>query len=779
MNNRQLYSIYYKEIPTEEELILFDEKNIDIQKYIECIKKTIPNNLLNYCDDYTINETKDIYSLNFDYLSSINNKIMSLKETRKPVIIFFSMIDYYFRIQRNQHMCRILAERGCTVFYVKTRFDKDFMENKICENLNEINLDCDDDVSIYTSKLNNKNVNKFMSSINKLRKKYNFNFFISYVANPFWYQLLKYINNTNIIYDCVDYHDGFGNISNTIIDNEKKLLKNCDSLIITSPVLAQKLKINDYHLIRNGCDFEYFNNIKYVDINKKIICYYGAVSDWFDVELVEKIALEFKDCIIYIIGNVYCNDVEKTQKINNLTKIGNVKIFGEISYNKLFNYLKYISVGIIPFEISPLIECTNPVKLYEMLSFGLPVVMTFLPDVLTLKNDDLYYLSKTHNDFINNIKTALNENNEILKKNRIEYAENNQWSSRVDDLEKIIKKNTPFVSIILLCYNNWNLTEQCIISIIENTNYENYELIIVNNNSTDETKNKLKKIKKQNNMHIINNEENYGFAKGMNIGALHACGEYLVLLNNDTYCMKNWLYPLLKPYFKDNNCGIVSSITNNCGNEVKQFLIFDNIKDLKFKSMNLQHNKLYKYYRNEICPFFAPLIKKELFYKIGMLDVNYGRGGWEDDDFQYSLKLYNNNINNYYTFGSFIYHQESATMGSYNVSTGDNKLYYEKKWKVKWIPPKYKYENMKVYINNEFVELIQLIKSLEIFTNKKILTNDITNIDFCIDKFIDKQTIKYENYTNVFLLNQYKFNKTDWNLLEIYKVLFTKKNSVL
>ena len=81
--------------------------------------------------------------------------------------------------------------------------------------------------------------------------------------------------------------------------------------------------------------------------------------------------------------------------------------------------------------------------------------------------------------------------------------------------------------------------------------------------------------------------------------------------------------------------------------------------------------------------------------------------------------------------------------------------------------------------NNEFVELIQLIKSLEIFTNKKILTNDITNIDLCIDKFIDKQTIKYENYTNVFLLNQYKFNKTDWNLLEIYKVLFTKKNSVL
>ena len=495
-----------------------------------------------------------------------------------------------------------MAERGYTVFYVKTQFDKKFNESKICSNLMEINLDCENNVSIYTSKLNNININTFLTSINKLRLKYKFDFFISYVANPFWYQLLKYINNTNIIYDCVDYHDGFGNISNTIINNEKKLLKNCDTLIITSPILADKLKVVNYHLIRNGCDFEYFNNIlKEQQKNKKTICYYGAVSDWFDIELMEKIVKIFNNCIIYIIGNVWCNDSLKTDRINALKNYPNVKLFGEIPYSDLSKFLKNVTVGLIPFEISPLIECTNPVKLYEMMSFGLPVVMTKLPDVITLNNSELYYLSSTHEDFINNIHLSFNEKKD-LKEKRIEFAKNNQWSSRVDDFEKIVKNNTPFVSIILLCFNNWKLTNNCINSVFKNSNYDNFELIIVNNCSTDETFEELKKYKKNSKIKIINNEENYGFAKGMNIGALHAFGDYLVLLNNDTYCMKNWLYPLLKPYLKDINCGIVSPITNNCGNEVKQFLIFDDIKDLQLKAKYLQHNKLYKYYKNKICP---------------------------------------------------------------------------------------------------------------------------------------------------------------------------------
>ena len=68
---------------------------------------------------------------------------------------------------------------------------------------------------------------------------------------------------------------------------------------------------------------------------------------------------------------------------------------------------------------------------------------------------------------------------------------------------------------------------------------------------------------------VINNDKNYGFSKGMNIGSLHAKYDYIILLNNDTVVSKNWLYPLVKPLILNSKYTCGSPITNNCGNEAK------------------------------------------------------------------------------------------------------------------------------------------------------------------------------------------------------------------
>ena len=90
--------------------------------------------------------------------------------------------------------------------------------------------------------------------------------------------------------------------------------------------------------------------------------------------------------------------------------------------------------------------------------------------------------------------------------------------------------------------------KRCIESVLNNSNYPYFELIIVNNNSTDNTEEGLKYY--ENNYHfitVINNKQNYGFAAGMNIGVLHSKYQYIILLNNDTVVSENWLYPLVKP----------------------------------------------------------------------------------------------------------------------------------------------------------------------------------------------------------------------------------------
>jgi hypothetical protein len=127
------------------------------------------------------------------------------------------MIDYYFRIQRHQHITKILSNMGYKVFYLRTQLNSQFNENIINENLIEINLNGNIDHNVYNSILDVNDIDIILNSIELLKKKYNFNFFVSYIANPFWYQVIKKIKNTFIIYDCVDYHNGFGNIHDSII----------------------------------------------------------------------------------------------------------------------------------------------------------------------------------------------------------------------------------------------------------------------------------------------------------------------------------------------------------------------------------------------------------------------------------------------------------------------------------------------------------------------------------------------------------------------------------
>ena len=101
----------------------------------------------------------------------------------------------------------------------------------------------------------------------------------------------------------------------------------------------------------------------------------------------------------------------------------------------------------------------------------------------------------------------------------------------------------PKVSLITLCYNQLeNATKPLLKSLYEYTNPELFELIIVDNASSDGTKEFLDEYKEtKNNVTVIHNDENFGYAKGNNIGLKVAKGDYIFLLNNDLLFTPNWL----------------------------------------------------------------------------------------------------------------------------------------------------------------------------------------------------------------------------------------------
>ncbi len=112
------------------------------------------------------------------------------------------------------------------------------------------------------------------------------------------------------------------------------------------------------------------------------------------------------------------------------------------------------------------------------------------------------------------------------------------------------------VSVIIVNYNGKKWLEKCLTSITNQT-YKNYEVIFVDNNSTDDSVNYVKQNFKQ--VKLIENDHNGGFAEGNNLGIKHATGEYIILLNNDTYVEKDYIEKFVKVFVEFPNCGVAQS----------------------------------------------------------------------------------------------------------------------------------------------------------------------------------------------------------------------------
>ena len=110
------------------------------------------------------------------------------------------------------------------------------------------------------------------------------------------------------------------------------------------------------------------------------------------------------------------------------------------------------------------------------------------------------------------------------------------------------------VSIIIPNYNGGDLLYNCINSIYENISIKDFEIIVVDNGSTDNSINRVKN--NFQNVEIISSNSNLGYSGGCNLGATHASGKYLLFLNNDTKHSNEWIEKLV--HFLDSNSKIAA-----------------------------------------------------------------------------------------------------------------------------------------------------------------------------------------------------------------------------
>jgi GT2 family glycosyltransferase len=257
-------------------------------------------------------------------------------------------------------------------------------------------------------------------------------------------------------------------------------------------------------------------------------------------------------------------------------------------------------------------------------------------------------------------------------------------------------ENTPVTaSIVVLTYNQLHYTEMCLDSIIRHTDVS-YELIVVDNASQDETPAYLQKFAGAHpEVRVILNQVNEGFARGNNIGAQAARGEYLVFLNNDTIVTQGWLSTLIG-HVQDLKVGMVGPLTNTSGNETRIKVSYQDVKDLPAFAEDYTQEHRGQTFEIPMLPMQCVVLRRAVWDEIGPMDESFGVGMFEDDDYAVRLKRAGYQI--LCAEDAFIHHWGRASFGKMDTTRywslfRENRRKFEQKWDVRWRPPNYRNAN--------------------------------------------------------------------------------------
>ena len=223
----------------------------------------------------------------------------------------------------------------------------------------------------------------------------------------------------------------------------------------------------------------------------------------------------------------------------------------------------------------------------------------------------------------------------------------------------------PKVAIIILNWNGLKDTIECLESVFR-IDYQNFEVIVVDNGSIDNSGESIRKLFPQ--VIIIENGKNLGFAEGNNVGIRHAQknqADYIWLLNNDVVVDRNALSSMVEFGEKESRIGILGS----------KIYYYDDPELISFAGATINWKKAtsphigrgekdigqYEYYREvERVNGCSMLVKKEVLENVGLLDEKYFLYVEEVD---WCVRAKKKGYNVYYVPSSKVYHKISMSMG--------------------------------------------------------------------------------------------------------------------
>lgn len=252
------------------------------------------------------------------------------------------------------------------------------------------------------------------------------------------------------IYHCVDDWPELLPMANMgkpdqIKRDEWNLIQQVDGIFSVSASLLSHYPLprEKLHLIPNGVDISLFNPEKYNDQHKPqdlaglpvpILGFSGSLGKWIDLDLIVETAKAFPDASVVLIG---LN--EKNPRIQELQRYKNIRFLGMKSRERVPAYINAFDACLMPFSKSVVGKGLMPLKMFEYLAMGKPVIATRAPALESLK--DILYLADDTKTFVEQVNRALEESDITLVWKRRDQAETYSWPARIRKYDTAIVTN--------------------------------------------------------------------------------------------------------------------------------------------------------------------------------------------------------------------------------------------------------------------------------------------------------------------------------------------------
>lgn len=264
---------------------------------------------------------------------------------------------------------------------------------------------------------------------------------------PLGVELIGELNEAAVVYHCVDdYAANPGVAADELREMEGRLLKRADLVVTTNPVLYDERKAQAKNIVylgnvANTGHFEDCDQLdtpqELADLQRPIIGYQGNISGYkTDLDLLAFLARSLPEAGIALVGPVGWGD--PNTDVSELAAMPNVCLTGRVPYEQLPAYLAAFDVGLLPLRINESTRRSFPMKFYEYMAAGKPIVAADLPAFYDYRErPHLCRLAQTPPEFLDAIKQTLADEVDY-RQERIDEAHANSWDVRTKQIRELV-----------------------------------------------------------------------------------------------------------------------------------------------------------------------------------------------------------------------------------------------------------------------------------------------------------------------------------------------------